>query len=63
MTVYDRQTLATTAELAAVAASAHTDAGGTPIVEPVTPLLLDGSPAFTLTSPALTSRSRSPLPG
>jgi hypothetical protein len=49
MTVYDRQTLATTAELATVAAFAHIGADGIPLVEPVTPLLFDGSPAFTLT--------------
>ncbi|CAN5858570.1 hypothetical protein BH18ACT11_BH18ACT11_09630 [soil metagenome] len=48
MTVYDKQTLTTTVDLAAVAAFAHADAGGIPHVEPVTPLLLDGSPAFTL---------------
>lgn len=48
MSVYDSQTLATTAELAAVAAFACTGADGTPLVEPVTPLLLDDNLAFTL---------------
>jgi hypothetical protein len=49
MPLYDGQTLATTTELAAVAAFAWIGADGTPLVEPVTPLLLEGSPAFTLT--------------
>jgi len=46
---YDRQTLITSTELAAVAAFAHTGADGTPHLTPVTPLLLDGFPAFTVT--------------
>jgi hypothetical protein len=49
MTVYDRQTLATTAELAAVAAFACVGADGDPLIEPVAPLLFEGSPTFTLT--------------
>lgn len=46
---YDRQTLITSTELAAVAAFAHIGADGTPRLMPVTPLLLDGVPAFTVT--------------
>jgi hypothetical protein len=49
MTVYDRQTLRTTTELAAVAAFAHVGGDDAPHLMPVTPLLLDGTPAFTLT--------------
>lgn len=49
MPQYDRQTLITTTELAAVAAFAHVGANGLPHLMPVTPLLLDGDPAFTLT--------------
>ena len=49
MTVYDSQTLATTSELAAVAAFVFVDADGAPLIEPVAPLLLEGRPAFTLT--------------
>ena len=49
MPLYDRQTLVTTTELAAVAAFAHVGADGIPHLMPVTPLLLDGDPAFTLT--------------
>ena len=48
MPVYDLQTLTTTTELAAVAAFAFIGVDGTPRVEPVTPLLLDGDPALTL---------------
>ena len=49
MNVYDPQTLKTTAELAAVAAFAYVGPDGVPRVMPVTPLLLDEAPAFTLT--------------
>ncbi len=49
MDAYDSQTLATTTEMAAVAAFAHLGADGYPRLTPVTPLLLDGDPAFTLT--------------
>ncbi len=49
MALYDQQTLITTTDLAAVAAFAHISAGGTPHLMPVTPLLLDGRTAFTLT--------------
>ncbi len=49
MSVYDRQTLRTTTELAAVAVFAHVGGDGTCRLRPVTPLLLDGTPAFTLT--------------
>ncbi len=49
MSVYDRQTIITTTELAAVAAFAHTGSDGTLHLMPVTPLLLEGDPAFTLT--------------
>jgi hypothetical protein len=49
MPVYDQQTLKTTAEMAAVAAFAYTGHDGTPRLIPVTPLLFDGVPAFTLT--------------
>lgn len=49
MPVYDLQTLTTTTEVAAVAAFAFIGVDGTPRIEPVTPLLLDGDPAFTLT--------------
>ncbi len=49
MPVYDRQSLKTTTEQAAVAAFAHVGSGGSPRLMPITPLLLDGSPAFTLT--------------
>lgn len=48
MSAYDEQTFAETAGLAAVAAFACAGADGTPLIEPVTPLLLDGDPAFTL---------------
>lgn len=48
MPVYDLQTLTTTTELAAVAAFAFIGVDGTLRIEPVTPLLLDGDPAFTL---------------
>ena len=43
------QTLTTSAEMAAVAEFAYLDASGVPRIEPVTPLLLDGVPVFTLT--------------
>lgn len=46
---YDRQTLITSTELAAVAAFAHTGADDMPRLMPVTPLLLDGAPTFTIT--------------
>ena len=49
MSVYDRQTLSTTTELAAVAAFAHVGADDAPRLRPVTPLLLEGTPAFALT--------------
>lgn len=49
MDVYDSQTLATTADLAAVSVLAHIDSDGAPRLTPVTPLLLEGDPAFTLT--------------
>lgn len=49
MSVYDPQTLTTTTELAAVAAFAYVGPDGVPRVIPVTPLLLDGAPAFTFT--------------
>jgi len=49
MNVYDPQTLTTTTELAAVAAFAYAGPDGVPRLTPVTPLLLDGAPAFTLT--------------
>lgn len=48
MSGYDRQTLVTTTELAAVAAFAYIGRDGAPTLRPVTPLLLDGDPAFTL---------------
>lgn len=49
MREYDRQTLITSAELAAVAAFAHIGADDMPRLTPVTPLLLDGVPTFTVT--------------
>jgi hypothetical protein len=49
MSVYDQHTLKTTTEMAAVAAFAYAGRDGTPRLIPVTPLLLDGAPAFTLT--------------
>lgn len=48
MPEYDAQTLATTAELAAVAAVAYVAPDGAPALEGVTPLLFRGEPAFTL---------------
>lgn len=48
MTVYDRQTLCTSAEMAAVAELAYRAEGGWPRVEPLTPLLLNGGPVFAL---------------
>ncbi len=44
----DPQALATTAETAAVAELAYTDADGKPRIEPLIPLPLDGAPAFAL---------------
>ncbi|MDP9476585.1 MAG: hypothetical protein M3R38_13030, partial [Actinomycetota bacterium] len=49
MSLYDPQTFATTTELSAVAAFAYVGPDGTPRIVPVTPLLLEGDPAFTLT--------------
>ena len=49
MDAYDFQTLSTTTEMAATATFAHLDPGGYPRLTPVTPVLLDGDPAFTLT--------------
>ncbi len=49
MAPYDRQAFLTTADLAAVAVFAYARPGGSPGVEPVTPVLLGGEPAFTLT--------------
>ena len=46
---YDLQTLTTTTEMAAVAAFAYIGPDGYPRLIPVTPLLLDGDPAFTFT--------------
>ncbi|HSK99892.1 MAG TPA: hypothetical protein VK869_06110 [Rubrobacteraceae bacterium] len=48
MPTYDSQTIVTTAELAAVAAVAYIAPDGVPAIEPVTPLLFRGDPAFTL---------------
>jgi len=45
---YDRQSLTTTTELAAVAELAYAAANGSPRVEAVTPLLLGGDPTFAL---------------
>jgi hypothetical protein len=49
MSEYDRQTLITSTELAAVAVFAYTGADDMPRLMPVTPLLLDGAPTFTIT--------------
>jgi hypothetical protein len=48
MTVYDQQTLRTSAEMAAVAELAYTDEDGSPHIEPLTPLLMEKEPAFAL---------------
>jgi hypothetical protein len=49
MTVYDIQTLRTSAETAAVAELAYTGADGGPRIEALTPLLLEKEPVFALT--------------
>lgn len=46
---YDLQTLTTSAETAAVGELAYHDASGVPRFEAITPLLLDGEPAFSMT--------------
>lgn len=46
---YDLQTLTTSAETAAVGELAYHDDSGEPRFEAVTPLLLDGKPAFSMT--------------
>lgn len=46
--MYDRQTLRTSAEMAAVAELAYLGEDGVPRIEPLTPLLLDREPAFAL---------------
>ncbi len=48
MTVYDVQTLRTSAEMAAVAELAYTGPDGIPRVEALTPLLLEKEPVFAL---------------
>ena len=48
MTVYDVQTLRTSAEMSAVAELAYTDLSGTPRIEAFTPLLLEKEPVFAL---------------
>jgi hypothetical protein len=48
MTVYDRQTLCTSAEMAAVAELAYLGEDGWPRVEPLTPLPFDGGVVFAL---------------
>lgn len=48
MTVYDSQTLRTSAETASVAELAYTDLSGTPRIEALTPLLLEKEPVFAL---------------
>ncbi len=48
MTVYDQQTLCTSAEMAAVAELSYLDADGSPRIEPLTPLLMQKEPAFAL---------------
>lgn len=45
---YDRQTLRTSAEMAAVAELAYAGEDGAPRIEPLTPLPLEGEPAFAL---------------
>lgn len=49
MSAYDRQTLRTTTELAAIATVAYSGPDGMPRIISITPLLLDGVPAFTFT--------------
>ncbi|CAN5588536.1 hypothetical protein BH24ACT22_BH24ACT22_01570 [soil metagenome] len=49
MTVYDHQTLRTSAEMAAVAELAYIDDDGSPRIETLTPLLLQKEPVFALT--------------
>lgn len=48
MTVYDSQTVRTSAEMAAVAELAYTGPDGMPRVEALTPLLLEKEPVFAL---------------
>ena len=48
MTVYDQQTLRTSAEMAAVAELSYLDGDGAPRTESLTPLLMDKEPAFAL---------------
>ncbi|CAN5744698.1 hypothetical protein BH23ACT11_BH23ACT11_30070 [soil metagenome] len=48
MTVYDQQTLRTSAEMAAVAELSYLDVEGAPRIVPLTPLLLDGELVFAL---------------
>ena len=48
MQAYDQQTLRTTTELAAIATVAYSGPDGMLRMISVTPLLLDGAPAFTL---------------
>ncbi len=48
MAVYDLQTLSTSAEMAAVAELAYSEEDGSPRLEPLTPLPLDGGVAFAL---------------
>jgi len=48
MAAYDAQTLTTTTEMAAVAEVAYRDRDGAVRLRPITPLLLRGEPAFTL---------------
>ena len=48
MTVYDQQTLHTSAEMAAVAELAYLDEAGSPRIEPLTPLLIEKEPVFAL---------------
>lgn len=49
MTVYDDQTLRTSAEMAAVAELAYIDEDGSPRIESLTPLTLEKEPVFALT--------------
>ena len=49
MPTYDRQTLRTTTELAAIATVAYSGPDGMPRIISITPLLLDGVPAFSFT--------------
>lgn len=48
MTVYDQQTLRTSAEMAAVAELSYLDTDGSPRIEPLTPLLMEKEPVFAL---------------